>query len=212
MSNTFIWQRNKRNHTKTSCIKIIKLKRINNTREKLNGPSCFAEFPPLWFAEFPMLQATKATPPNVYEWRRDCPKTTPLWCFTHKVERRVICVLALTIQSLTINKIISAMEERKKTISPLPIDQFSCPRMSVRVFYFSPSCTQVGGSKGRWESERKGCKIRVLFALVVPNLSSPLTPSFSCLYVTLIRVNSCSRWPATFPTIRSQESNQKGNK
>ena len=26
-----------------------------------------AEFPPLCFAEFPMLQATKATPPTVYE-------------------------------------------------------------------------------------------------------------------------------------------------
>ena len=137
MSNTFIWQWNTRNHTKTSCIKIIKLKRTNNTREKINGPSCFAEFPPLCFAESPLFQATKATPPNAYEWHRDCPKTTPLWCFTHEVERRVICVLALMIQSLTINENNSAMEERQKTISPLPIDEFQCPRMSVRVFYFS---------------------------------------------------------------------------
>ena len=101
-TNTFIWQRNTRNHTKTSCIKIIKLKRINNTREQLNGPSFFAEFPPLCFAESPLLQATKAMPPNAYEPCRDSPKTSPLWCFTHKVERRVICVLARIKQSLTI--------------------------------------------------------------------------------------------------------------
>ena len=30
----------------------------------------------------------------------------------------------------------SAMEERKKTISPLPINEFQCPRMSVRVFFY----------------------------------------------------------------------------
>ena len=40
-----------------------------------------------------------------------------------------------------------AMEERKKTISPLPIDVYQCPRMSVRVFYFSLPFTQVGGTR-----------------------------------------------------------------
>ena len=51
------------------------------------------------------------------------------------------------------------MEERKKTISPLPIDQFQCPRMSVRVFYFSLPCTQVGGTKRGKRVREKGAKL-----------------------------------------------------
>ena len=78
----------------------------------------------------------------------------------------------------------SAMEERKKIISPLPIDVYACPRMSVRVFYFSLPCTQVGGTKRGKRVSENGCQIRVLFALVVPNLCCPISHSFSCLKVT----------------------------
>ena len=55
-------------------------------------------------AESPLLQATKNEPPFTYEQPRDCLKTTPLRYFTHKVEMRVLCVLArntrLTYQEL----------------------------------------------------------------------------------------------------------------
>ena len=102
----------------------------------------------------------------------------------------------------------SAMEERKKTIFPLPIDVYACPRMSVRLFYFSLPCTQVGGTKRGKRVRENGCKIRVLLGLDVPNLCSPNSHTFSCLKVTLIRVNTRRRWPAKSPTIRSQKSNQ----
>ena len=98
--------------------------------ESKDRPSMLADFSPCVLPNLLLLQATKTTPPNAYDRPRDCPTMTPLRCFTHKVKRRVICVLALKIQSLTINKIISAMEERKKTISPLPIDQLPSPRVS----------------------------------------------------------------------------------
>ena len=75
------------------CIKIIKLN-INILRgRKQNRPSMLGRISPL-VAESPLLQATKNEPPFMYEQPRDCLNTTPLKCFIHKVERRVVCVLA----------------------------------------------------------------------------------------------------------------------
>ena len=202
MSNTFIWQRNTRNHTKTSCIKIIKLNRINNTREKINRPSCLPNF---LLCVLPNLLCSK--PPksrllmrmnDVGTAQRRLPSDVS---HTRSKGGLFVCQHELN-KALTIKNNFGYGIKEENFFSPLPIDEFQCPRMSVRVFNFSPSSTQVGGTKRGKRMRENGCKIRVSFALDVPNLCSPNSHSFSCLKVTLIRVNTRS------PTIRSQKSNQ----
>ena len=62
-----------------------------------------AEFFPLGLAKYPLFQATKSEPPFTYEQPRDYLMTSRLRCFTHKVERRVVCVLAQKYQDFLIN-------------------------------------------------------------------------------------------------------------
>ena len=67
----------------------------------------------------------------------------------------------------------SAMEERKKTISPLPIDQLPCPRMSVRVFFISLLLALKLAAQKGGEGVREKCKIRVF---VCPSCAESLLP------------------------------------
>ena len=124
----------------------------------------------------------------MWEWPRDGLKTPPLWCFTHKVERRVICVLARKQSRLPYQETISAMEEWKKTLSPLPNEQGRTLEYEwVREFVIPSLLNQGDGLKEQnWVRGKLGFRFsQHLCSPIFSHLSSPLVTNF----YTLIRAN-----------------------
>ena len=78
---------------RSRCIKIIKLN-INMLQGE-HKTDLVVPLPNFSLGcRIPFAPSHQNEPPFTYEQPRDSLKTTPFRCFTHKIERRVICVLA----------------------------------------------------------------------------------------------------------------------